>query len=358
MNTIWIVALEPIDQRYTAQWYHGIPKDLNDLIAQRSLEDRIRVVTIGDETPSSTTKGAFLDFATTNEYKSKQVATISEHFAAGKIKPRDKFLVTDAWNFSITAIKYMSELFEIPVEIHSIWHAGSYDPTDILGMKMNKSWSYPQEIAWFNASTHNYFGTQYHRSIFMRNLGVKNIEKAHISGQPHKMLLDQIADVYSVEKENLIVWPHRYNADKNPGYAELLAEECENLGYEFVFTQKLKLSKPDYYNLLNRAKVVFSCASHENLGISIMEGTLLGALPLVPYSNSYMEMYISNFTYSANLIKNHEHFKEFGMDQIINRIKDMVEKYDSYSSELEEQQSFLKKNYLSAKTMYNKLLEL
>lgn len=357
MNTIWIVALEPIEQRYTAQWYTGIPRDLNEEISKRALEDRLRVITIGDNKPMTTTKGAFLDFGATNIYKAKQVEELSKLFMSGAVKPRDKFLVTDGWNFAITAIKYMSELLEIPVEIHSIWHAGSYDDTDILGMKMDKSWSYNQERAWFHASTHNYFGTKYHESMFLQKLGIRAFEKSYRSGQPHKTLIDQILDVYPVEKENLIVWPHRYNTDKNPGLAEMLAEECEELGYEFVFTQKMNLSKVEYYNLLNRAKVVFSCASHENLGISVMEGTLLGAVPLVPYSNSYMEMYFGEFTYSAHLIRNKEIFKEVGVKTLVERIQHIIENYASFGKEMKEQQEVLIKDYLTPKTMYNNLLE-
>ena len=30
-NTIWIIPIEPIDQRYTAQWYENIPKLLTKL---------------------------------------------------------------------------------------------------------------------------------------------------------------------------------------------------------------------------------------------------------------------------------------------------------------------------------------
>ncbi len=99
---IFIVPIEPIDQRYTKQWYYNIPKDLE----KRSLKYRI----VGDDnSDSGTTTGAFLNFAFTNKYKAQQVQQIADLFSMGHIAPGDKFLVTDAWNFAITAIRYMSD---------------------------------------------------------------------------------------------------------------------------------------------------------------------------------------------------------------------------------------------------------
>ena len=104
---IFIVPIEPIDQRYTKQWYYNIPKDLE----KRGLKYRI----VGDDnSDSGTTTGAFLNFAFTNKYKAQQVQQIADLFSMGHVAPGDKFLVTDAWNFAITAIRYMSDLCAVP----------------------------------------------------------------------------------------------------------------------------------------------------------------------------------------------------------------------------------------------------
>ena len=58
---IFIIPIEPIDQRYTKQWYHNIPKDLE----KRGLAHRV----VGDPVDAGTTTGAFLNFAFTNKYK-------------------------------------------------------------------------------------------------------------------------------------------------------------------------------------------------------------------------------------------------------------------------------------------------
>ena len=63
--TIWIVPIEPIDQRYTKQWLADIPKILNAEIECTGSNQN--VVTIeGQQVADGTTTGAFLDFGKTN----------------------------------------------------------------------------------------------------------------------------------------------------------------------------------------------------------------------------------------------------------------------------------------------------
>ena len=59
MTSIWHVALEPIEQRYTAQWFHGIPNIINEEIEKRGMDWKVRTV-VGDSVPDDTTDGAFL----------------------------------------------------------------------------------------------------------------------------------------------------------------------------------------------------------------------------------------------------------------------------------------------------------
>ena len=104
MNAIYIVPIEPIDQRYTKQWYDNIPVILEQRIAQDGLDYHV-VIVDGETVPDDTTSGAFLDFGATNVYKASQTVAVSKLFSAGRVQAGDKFLVTDAWNFIITPIK-------------------------------------------------------------------------------------------------------------------------------------------------------------------------------------------------------------------------------------------------------------
>lgn len=350
MKTIYHICLEPLDNRYTKQWYTNIPEIINAAIKENELD--MQVVTIDGQTlEDKTTDGAFLNFSSTNYYKAIQTAEISKLFHNGTIKAGDKFLFTDAWHFGITATKYMSELLDIPVEIHSIWHAGAYDPTDILGMKMSKEWPAHQERAWFHCSDFNYFGTIFHKQMFLRNLNIFEYEKAIRSGQPHTPIIAEVSKWNAPKKTNAILWPHRYNSDKQPEIAEDLAKN-----FQIIVTQKLNLSKPMYYHLLGKAKAVFSCSLHENLGISMMEGCIAGAIPIVPDRASYSEMYLDIFKYPSewtSSVDNYYHYKT----KLIDFINDLIVQYNKIAeNELVDQVGILKRKYLSPTIMVNKLI--
>jgi hypothetical protein len=43
MNTIYIVPIEPIDQRYTKQWYENIPELFNTAIFNNKLKYKVKL---------------------------------------------------------------------------------------------------------------------------------------------------------------------------------------------------------------------------------------------------------------------------------------------------------------------------
>jgi len=347
MNTIYILPIEPIDQRYTKQWYDIIPEIIKDASSEFNI-----VVIDGEQITDSVTAGAFLNFGATNIYKSSQISSLSKLFANNEIISGDKILITDAWNPGIINIKYMSELLDIPVEIHGIWHAGAYDPTDILGMKLDKSWVSDFERSIFNCCDYNYYASNFHRDMFLRNLSINDTtEKAIRSGQPHNSITKQITvDLDTVEKNNNIIWPHRYNSDKQPE----IAEDIDTMLGNVIITSKLDLNKSDYYELLKESKIIFSCSLHENLGISMMEGCLSGAIPIVPDRASYSEMYLHCFKYPSLWTESFENYQIY-KNALIKFITDRIENYDYYLPKLKIQNEILLKDYLSADIMLTHL---
>lgn len=353
MNTIWHVCLEPIDNRYTAQWYTAIPDSLTQLAVSQNIP--VNVVTIDGEAPASdsATPGAFLNFAATNAYKASQIIRISELFTNGKVKAGDVFLITDAWNFAVTAIRYMSELLNIPVTISGVWHAGAYDETDILGMKMSKPWPWHQERAWYYACDRNWYATDFHRQMFLRNLNIpaEDHNRAFVSGQPHSEIIKSMAATSDTVKKG-VIWPHRYNADKQPEIAENLSTYTSE---SWCITQKMNLSKPDYYEKLAQSKVMFSCSLHENLGISIMEGVLAGVIPVLPARCSYTEMYLPEFLYPSKWTQDWDHYVMY-RDELVQFIQHRLDYPEYYATALQKQKALLEDRYLSADKMYQSML--
>lgn len=344
MSKLFIVPIEPIDLRYTQQWYDTIPQ----LFIKHGVD--VEVIS-GDIETTTPTTGAFLDFANTNSYKASQTQKISKLFSSGNIKAHDKFLVTDAWNSNITAIRYMSDMLSIPVEIHSIWHAGSYDPTDILGYMTTSDWTKHIERAFFYASDFNYYATNYHRDLFLKNLNIPTSDhnKAIRSGQPHDALLTNIKQ--NENKPIDIVWPHRVSLEKQPTIVTLMSKELSILP-----TNQLKLKKSIYYDVLAGSKIIFSCSLHENLGISIMEGVLAGAVPLVPDRCSYSEMYLPEFKYPSEWTADVESYQQY-KPQLISHIKNVLRNINQYRALLPRQVSILEKDYLFADVMVNNILQ-
>ena len=353
MNTIWIIPIEPIDQRYTKQWYDNIPLILQKEIAERNLFYKVVTIDGDDFKPDVRTEGAFLDFGATNVYKATQAAEVSKLFSNGKVKAGDKFLITDAWNFIITPIKYMSDLLDIPVEVHSIWHAGAYDPSDILGYKMSKPWPSHVEKSWYYSSDYNYYATDFHKDMFLRNLEIplEDQTRAVRSGQPHELIVNSLTQYQDTPKTDTIMWPHRYNADKQPEIAENLAME-----FDMVITQKMNLDKADYYAKMGTCKAIFSCALHENLGISVMEAVLAGAIPIVPDRCSYAEMYLPEFKYPSAWTESVEAYFEH-KDSLMGFIQEKLNMFDKYQDVLVEQRNILIKDYLNSSVMIDNILK-
>ena len=351
-NRIYIVPIEPIDQRYTQQWYDNIPVMLKNRVQETGGNYQIVTVDGEDFSPEQRTPGAFLDFGATNVYKATQATEISKLFSNGIVKPGDKFLITDAWNFVITPIRYMSDLLEIPVEIHSIWHAGAYDPSDILGYKMNKPWPWDAERSWFHSSDYNYFASNSHRDMFLENLNIPEEyhHKAIRSGQPHELIVQSLEQYQTTTKQEIVMWPHRYNEDKQPKIAEDLA-----LDFNFCITQKQNLKKTDYYAQMGKSMAIFSCALHENLGISVMEAVLTGAIPIVPDRCSYSEMYLPEFKYPSEWTSDIESYRQ-NRHNVVEFIQDRLQNYGEYISSIRQQQQILKQDYLSSDIMLDNIV--
>lgn len=353
-TNIWIFCLESLDSRYTKQWYHNIPAILNDEIKKRGL--KINVITVnGDQNSTATTSGAFLDFADTNYYKSSQLCNFIKQFSAGRTTKNDKFLFTDFWNPAIIQIAYMRDLLDQEWELHSIAHAGAYDPSDILGMKMKKPWPWNAERSFFYACDYNYYATDFHMTMFLRNLDIPECDRyrAVRSGQPHTPIIQECGQYFDVPKDGTVIWPHRYNADKQPEIVENLALL---LSQDLLITQKLNLSKSEYYQSLSLCSVMFSCSLHENLGISMMEGVLAGVIPVVPDRCSYSEMYLDEFKYPSEWTASYDSYQQFKVN-LVKFIEDRIQNRDQYLPALKQQRDRLIERYLQPTVMVDNLLK-
>lgn len=359
--TVYVVDIEPVESRYTAQWKEHLPQQL-----RRNVDCDVVVISGGD-TPQATTPGAFLNFGGTNVYKSKQLEQIGELFCKGQIKNGDYFLYTDAWNPTVLQLRYMAELLGVSIRIGGLWHAGSYDPHDFLGRLIgNTPWVRHSEKAMFYAYDQNFFATQFHIDIFLRNLlgihGVNDRDGAELinsgkivrTGWPMEYLANSLDQYRGMEKEDLILFPHRLAPEKQVDIFRDLKEQLPQ--YEFVVCQDQELTKNEYHNLLGRAKVVFSANLQETLGISWYEGALVGTIPLVPDRLSYSEMANSPFKYPSKWTKDVQTYQNY-KSCLVSVLIDMVKNYSQFLPALHQQTSNLTNNFFSGEQLYKAIAQ-
>jgi len=122
-----------------------------------------------------------------------------------------------------------------------------------------------------------------------------------------------------------IVWPHRWEHDKNPDMFCRVISKLSSQGFTFQLSllgevygeipeiiKQLKESlgdkivvfgflpdKDKYFELLQSADVVVSTARHEFYGVSMLEATWCGCYPLAPSELVYPEIYPAECLYNT-----------------------------------------------------------
>jgi hypothetical protein len=354
--TIFLVDLESVETRYTGQWKTHVPSLL------RKDGHDVQIISGPTDIPSATTPGAFLNFGGTNIYKSAQVEQMGRLFCSGSVGPNDHFIFTDAWHPGIINLKYMSQLLGIPIKIHALWHAGSYDPQDFLGRLIgDASWVRHAEKSFFEAIDHNYFATDFHIDMFLHNLldlgrmaDPEIVDKMFSTGKivrtgwPMEYMDGTLTPYKNMPKRDLILFPHRIAPEKQ---VEIFRDLKEHLPqYEFVVCQDVQLTKNEYHNLLGEAKLVFSANLQETLGISCYEGALVDAVPMVPDRLSYSEMYFDNFKYPSKWTESFKSYTEH-RQELCHAIIQHMENYETRLPKLQDQAFNLTQHFFSAREL-------
>ena len=335
MRNLYIVTLEKLDKRYTtqfyAQWKEHFSKDFNVIyIDGTHVEDVIK-------------RGRFLDINRTNKWKAQQVEGIADMFDREEVQNGDSFLFMDGWHFGVTALKYMAQLQGIDVKIYNYMHAGTWDSADFLAQAGLGVWAKDNELAWFKAADGNFVANYFHKLLILDyfNKSYSELEhKIHVVGFPMDWLRTINENTVSntpVEKENLIIFPHRLAPEKQPEVFEQIKMKFPE--YNFVRTQDTPRTKSEYYDLMRRAKIIFSANLQETYGIAVAEGVILGCVPIVPDRLSYHEMYSDEFKYKtyeqscAAIQYFMSHYDDVSTQELIqkNRTKTLKDSLDAFS---------------------------
>lgn len=345
-GAIWLVPLEPIETRYTCEWFTHIPS----MLAREAENKRLQMHYLGasyaeryayvqsfpleayqgadvllfnlvpDTEGHTASDGAFINFASTNIWKSKQAQMIAQAFTCGYVHPGDVFYFTDAWNPTVIQVRYMSDLLGIPVSIVGQWHAGWHDKNDFLGRNAG-TWAKDFERSLAKSLTVNLFTTKYYLDMFLERLEIGPGDPSFrrmVAGYPNSYLPEQLGKYFNQPRnEQIVLFPHRLAPEKNPDifWALKAKFEAEGSSVQFIAAQEQPLTKREYHELLGRSSIVFSCASQETYGIAQTEAVFAGAIPLSPNNLSYKEMYYRDFLYPSSWVE------ERNIDSIAERIR-------------------------------------
>jgi len=389
---IFILPLEKVESRYTAQWYDAIPKqivnyyieqfsdndsktcNLNCDIAQIDTIDSadaigdyksyLNIVNIGGELPKQTaTPGAFLNFVSTNIWKSSQAAEWFKLIHMDKVPKKSKVLFTDAWNPIVIQTRYVSDLMGLDLEIHAIWHAGCHDEWDFLGQNPKvKTWGMDFEKSLFLAIDKNYFASDFYLNMFATKFGIdKTSSKLQKIGHPNIFLVDifdQIKQQPINKRPMKFLFPHRLAKEKQLEIFKDLSKMF--IEYEFVVAQEQNLTKQQYHQHLVESRFVFSAALQETHGIAMTEAVLAGAIPLVPDRLSYSEMYCDLFKYKSEWTADWHSYQKFKplLVQFIMELEHKIEKFpELIENEIKINRQHLIDNYLDAPELYHNLIQ-
>jgi len=263
----------------------------------------------------------------------------------------------------------MSELLQIPVTTHGLWHAGSYDPQDFLGRLVgDKPWVRHAEKSFYHAFDHNYFATDFHVRMFFNNLlhdypsenpwHDEDFERRYESGKivrtgwPMEYMDTLLSGDGPYQKDDLILFPHRIAPEKQVEIFRDLAKYLPQ--YEFVVCQDQPLTKHEYHRLLKRAKIVFSANLQETLGISCYEGAMVDAIPMVPDRLSYTEMYYSGFKYPSEWTESFEAY-ETHRQELCALIIQTMNFYNQQVPQVKKQAQDLTEHFFSATNLLKNL---
>lgn len=327
MKTVAILPIEPIPTRYTQQWHISIPQEL--------AKYRVNVINIDGDTEAGTpTPGAFLDFASTNQWKSEQLIKLLNLIKDGSLTNGDEVLITDAWNPTVIQLRYTIDLLGLDIKLHGIFHAGHYDKHDFLGRLEDKSkWISNTEKAMFGAYDYVYFATDFHIDMFKAGVidsELKQYEHKIIkSGQPHDLLVNTLLTYPRLEKKRQIIFPHRLAPEKQLEIFKDLEQAMPDV--EFVVCQERKLTKDQYHQAMSESMICFSASLQETFGISVQEAVLLGTVPVMPNRLSYAEIFRNQqaLLYPSDWTIDFEKYQTY-KGQLITYLYSVLDNFDFY----------------------------
>lgn len=337
MKNIYYIPIEPLEERYTGQWFTEFPKEFT--------KAGFNVITIeGNALTNTVEVGTFLDINSTIAYKNSQMIKIAELFHTKQIKDSDIFFFGDTEFWGLESLRLMADMNKVEVKIYSFLHAASYIEEDAF--QIAQDYQKYTELGWIMSNDKVFVGTQHHKNVITKKrfyLATSDDnqilqDKIVVTGNP--VFKDAYHTFNNIVKQDKIILPNRFDYEKRPNISldiaivlkrlhptweivvttsrdtfksnkQWLIDYALALEEQGVITIKYNLTKEQYHKEIAESKVMLTTNTiEETFGYCVVEAIEYGTYPLCPNSLSHPEL-LENDT-----------------DLLYNDIDDIVEKIE------------------------------
>lgn len=286
------VPLEKLPNRYTADWQDQFRREFQKAQEAGLIDDFVFVV--GQNNEQTINSGSVLDACGTNIYKLDQLKQLIELIQCGAITENDVIFFADAWCPGIESLFYVRNITGIDFKIAGILHAGLFDPEDFTNRFGMRDWGQHIELGWLHGLDMIFVATKWCKDLIVMNSDKFDEDKIFVTGLP--FYATELRQKYPVtEKEDIVVFPHRMDPEKQPEKFEALKRKFPQ--WKFVYTIQETKNRDEYFKLLAKSKVMVSFAKQETFGYSTLEAMALGNYVIVPNDLSYRETVPREYRY-------------------------------------------------------------
>lgn len=287
-------------------------------------------------------------------YKTSQFGHVYDLVLTNGITTGDTIIISDAWNVTALALRYISDIENLNLKIIGYWRDGIFDVNSRIWKRTarkSRRWSTALERTLCYVYDYNCFFSAVQSHKFKGRYRYKDSPTIVDMGLPYGSIR-RIRDTYDrVDRENIIIIPHNtYDEDQYSIYEALKTDFPQ---YEFVMCSDYRLTRSEYYELLNRAKATMAINLSETDPTNIYEGMVFGCVPIVPDRLVYAEVFPGEYQYPSYYTQPPRLNFVRGRDHMHNVIRQAMEDYDSLSSSVERYSIDIESKYFTDQLLLN-----